>query len=62
MNEKKNFLDSLINKNVRVTQKDGFIKSGIFEGWDEDFIFLKFNDGSKVAISRDSIIEIKVME
>ena len=59
---KNDFLESLFEKEVVVTQKDGFIKSGVFVGYDEHFIFLEFNDRSKVAISRDSIISIKVQE
>jgi hypothetical protein len=56
--EKNRFLDSLLKKRVKVVQKDGFIKNGILDGYDEEFIFLIFSNGNKVAIRRDGVMEI----
>jgi hypothetical protein len=50
-----------LKKKVKVVQKDGFVKSGVFSGYDEEFIFLIFSNGNKVAIRRDGIMEISVI-
>jgi len=51
--------DAFLNKKVRIRQKDNFIKEGILIGHDNNFIFLLFNTGEKVAIAKDAILEIK---
>jgi small nuclear ribonucleoprotein (snRNP)-like protein len=51
--------DVFLNKKVRVRQKDNFIKEGILVGHDNNFIFLLFNTGEKVAIAKDAVLEIK---
>jgi small nuclear ribonucleoprotein (snRNP)-like protein len=62
VDEKNSFLDSLLNKKVRIVQKDGFVKSGILSGYDKEFIFLIFSNKDKVAIRRDGIMEISEYE
>lgn len=61
MTDNKFNFDQFLNKRVKILQRDNFIKDGILKGWDEDFIFLEFKD-SQVAISKDMIIEVKVLE
>jgi hypothetical protein len=56
------FLEKCIGKNLRIVQKDGFIKSGLCRGYSEISLFLEFNDGSEVAIALDSILEKKIEE
>ena len=55
------FFDSIKGKNVRIVQKDGHTKFGLCKDFDSNFVFLKFNDGSDVAVSIDNIVEIKIL-
>lgn len=55
------FLEQFMNKRVQVLQKDGFIKDGILRGFDESFVYVEFFD-SDVAISKDMIVQIKLLE
>jgi hypothetical protein len=51
--------DVFLNKKVKVRQKDNFVKEGILVGHDDNFVFLEFSSGEKVAISKGIIVEIK---
>ena len=44
-------LDGLVGKRIKVVQKDGFVKFGVFEDYDDKFLYLRFEDGEKVAIA-----------
>jgi len=55
-------LDNLLNKKVKVRQKDNFVKKGVLTGYDEMFIYLLFENGEKVAINKDAILEIKELK
>jgi len=52
-------LDNLIGKKVRIIQDDGFNKTGVLEGHDDDFVFLRFYNGELTTISKNAIREIK---
>jgi len=52
-------LNDLIGKKVRIIQDDGFNKTGVLEGHDKNFIFLRFYNGELTTISKNAIREIK---
>ena len=53
---------NLLNKKIRVVQKDGFVKIGILIDYDANFITLSFDNGDKNYINRDSILSFQEVE
>jgi len=50
--------EELLNKKVRVVQSDGYVKFGIFEREDSDFIILRFDDGRQDYVNKTQIVSI----
>jgi len=53
---------NLLNKKIRIVQKDGFVKIGILINYDANFIILSFDNGDKNYINRDSILSFQEVE
>jgi hypothetical protein len=56
------FFEQFVGKKILIQQKDGFIKNGLCRGYDEQFIFIEFEDGTPVSISKDFIEHLRVIE
>jgi len=54
--------DKIVNKKVKILQKDGFIKNGIVKDVSDDFITLIFDNGSENLIRKDFIVSITIQE
>jgi len=57
-----NFYEKFVGREIRIVQKDGFVKKAKCIGYNERFLFLEFDDGREQAISFDSIDQIKFSE
>ena len=57
-----NPFEKYVGKIIKIFQKDGFIKSGSCTGYNEQFIFLQFNDGTELSINLGNINEIRILE
>lgn len=52
--------NEFLNKKIRVTKTDGYIKYGILTGIEDNFIFLKYDDFRTVTIQKTDISHIEL--
>lgn len=52
--------DGFLNKKIRVTKTDGYVKYGLLSGIEDNFIFLTYDDGKIITIQKCDIAHIEL--